>query len=173
MNRSCLERQLNKSRTLYINPGVLDLLDELRKRSWNIATTNGCFDLLHAGHVNFLQSCLSHPVASPRTALVVLVNDDISIKRMKGPGRPVYPEEQRLSMIRALRCVHCAYLFSNPTPVFVLGKIKPDFHFKGEEWSNRDVPEESCVGKMVYLPHSIEGSTTSTIERIRKMEIGT
>ncbi len=136
-------------------------------KGWKIATTNGCFDLLHAGHIHALRNCLREPEIPKHTVLIVFVNDDASERAIKWAGRPIYCEAHRLYMVRAIKGVTAAFLFENKTPEVCLKMIRPDFHFKGEEWEGRDVPELNYVGKMVFLPHVFEVSTTMTIEAIK------
>jgi len=152
----------------YLGSKALRQIKYLRKcKDYKIATTNGCFDLLHAGHVYLLRNCLKKPEIPEKTALIVLINDDASVKAIKGPGRPVYGEDHRLYMVRSIKGVTAAFLFSGTTPEEALKSIRPDFHFKGVEWEGRDVPEKDYVGTMFYEPHLIDVSTTTTIEKIQ------
>jgi len=151
----------------YLTSEVLKRIEHLRNwKDWKIATTNGCFDLLHVGHIHTLRTCLNNDEIRERTALIVLVNDDASVRAIKGPGRPVYGEAHRLYMVRSIKGVTAAFLFSGLTPVEYIKAIRPDFHFKGIEWKGRNVPEKEYVGRMFYEPHLIDVSTTKTINNI-------
>ena len=152
----------------YFDASAQRKIERLRKlKGYFIATTNGCFDLLHAGHVQSLRTCLKQPGIPNLTALIVLMNSDASIRAIKGAGRPVYCEDHRLYMVRSIRGVAGAFLFGDKTPESCLKMIRPDYHFKGDEWAERDVPELDYVGKMVFLPHIHDVSTTMTIEAIK------
>ena len=152
----------------YLGKDVMKQIERLRKwKGYKIATTNGCFDLLHAGHVHSFRTCLNRAEIPRQTALIVLVNDDASVRAIKGPGRPIYCEDHRLYMVRSIKGVAGAFLFGNRTPAACLKVIRPDFHFKGEEWEGRDIPERDYIGKMFFLPHVLEVSTTMVIEAIK------
>lgn len=150
---------------------VDDLLSELalrRDRGETVAFTNGCFDLLHAGHVDFLTRC--RELAS---ILVVAVNTDESVKMLgKGDGnRPINRFEDRCAVLAALEPVDYVVGFSEPTPDALLRRIRPDVLIKGADWKDKGVVGrefvESIGGKVVLLP-LVEGlSTTRLIERIR------
>lgn len=152
----------------YFTAEAKNSLEYQKRRGWTVVTTNGCFDLMHAGHVLFLSSCLKYSGIPEKSILIVLVNDDNSVKTIKDSERPVYPESHRLYMVRALRSVTAAFLFGDRTPKRILSRIEPDFHFKGIEWKDREIPEKPYVGKMLFLQHFIDVSTSSTIEDIRR-----
>jgi D-beta-D-heptose 7-phosphate kinase/D-beta-D-heptose 1-phosphate adenosyltransferase len=134
-----------------------------RKVVW----TNGCFDLLHVGHVRNLQAA-----RALGDALVVGVNDDASVRRLKGPGRPIVPAEQRAETLAALACVDAVLVFPEDTPTASLQRLRPEIHCKGADYApgGRRIPEAETVaaygGRVEFLP-LVEGLSTS--ELIRRM----
>jgi len=150
-------------------------LDELsaelqlrRDRGETVALTNGCFDVLHAGHVDFLKRCRKEA-----SLLVVGLNSDASVRKLeKGDGRPVNKFEHRAQMLSAMECVDYVVGFDEPDPEALLRRVRPDVLIKGEDWANKGVKGreivESYGGHVVLLP-LVEGlSTTRLIERIKK-----
>lgn len=131
-----------------------------------VATTNGVFDLLHVGHVRFLQS-----IKKIADVLIVCVNSDESVGRIrKDPMRPIIPLSERMEILDALSCVDYVVSFEEDTPCEILSKIKPDVHVKDWDYGMDVVPEKEVVvangGQMVFLPR-VEGySTTNIIARI-------
>ncbi len=131
--------------------------------------TNGCFDILHIGHIRYLKEA-----ASLGDALLVGLNSDASVKRLKGPGRPVNSEEERAEMLLALRSVDYVVIFDEETPLDLIRAVKPFYLVKGGDW-----PPESIVGsrdvlarggKVMSLPFVPGKSTTSLIEKMRNHE---
>ena len=142
----------------------------LRKSESTIVWTNGCFDLLHLGHVRSLQAASTHG-----DVLVVGINSDDSIRRLKGPHRPVFSAEHRAEMLAALSCVDYVVVFDEDTPETVLEQLRPDIHCKGADYapgSGRAIPEarlvESYGGKVVFLPLVDGLSTSALIARLRE-----
>ncbi len=99
-----------------------------------IVFTNGTFDILHRGHVSYLEKA-----RAAGDLLVVGVNSDSSVRAYKGPGRPVNPEADRLFVLAALQCVDYVVLFSDPTPLKLILKVKPDVLAKGADWKLKDI----------------------------------
>jgi len=150
--------------------GADELSAELRlrrDRGETVAFTNGCFDLLHAGHVDFLSRCRKEA-----TVLVVGLNSDASIRGLeKGDDRPINRFEDRAAVLGALECVDYVVRFDDPTPESLIRKLRPDVLVKGADWAGKGVVGrefvESHGGRVVLLP-LVEGlSTTNLIERIR------
>jgi D-glycero-beta-D-manno-heptose 1-phosphate adenylyltransferase len=150
-------------------------LDELvaLRQSWKtqgktVVWTNGCFDLLHAGHVRSLRDA-----KALGDILVVGINSDSSVKARKGDSRPVVREEDRAEIVAALEAVDYVTIFDDPDPVRVLSRVRPDIHCKGAEYASghRPVPERDLVlgygGEIKFLPLHGGRSTTDLIERIR------
>ena len=126
-----------------------------------LATTNGCFDLLHVGHIRFLQA-----IKRISDVLIVCVNSDDSVERLKGKGRPIIPLAERMEILDNMKCVDYVVAFEEDTPCEILNKIKPDIHVKDASYANRDIPEKGVVesngGIMVFLP-KLEGYSTTEI----------
>ncbi|MSR65236.1 MAG: hypothetical protein EXS18_05580 [Verrucomicrobiae bacterium] len=147
-----------------------NLLKEVRRLHRDgkrIVTTNGSFDLLHIGHVRFLQQ-----TSQLGDALIVLLNSDASIRKLKGPTRPILPQRIRAEMMAALRCVDHVTIFNEDTPLKLLRKIKPDVHSKGGSWQpDRIAVEKKLVeswgGRLRLFPMIGDLSTTKLIERIQ------
>ncbi|MBN1905196.1 MAG: D-glycero-beta-D-manno-heptose 1-phosphate adenylyltransferase [Deltaproteobacteria bacterium] len=138
----------------------------LKKEGKRIVFTNGCFDILHIGHARYL-----HEAKSLGDFLIVAVNSDRSVKALKGPERPVVPENERSEMIAALGCVDMAIIFDEETPYEVIKKIVPHVLVKGGDWKEADIVGADIVkraGGEVKSILFIEGSsTTNIINRIR------
>jgi D-beta-D-heptose 7-phosphate kinase/D-beta-D-heptose 1-phosphate adenosyltransferase len=136
-----------------------------RREGKKIVFTNGCFDVLHSGHVSLLEQA-----AAFGDFLVVGLNDDASVSRLKGPSRPVNKAEERARVLGALASVGAVVLFSEDTPVEVIKALKPDVHVKGGDYRKEQMPETPVVegyGGRVELIRLVEGkSTTATIARI-------
>ena len=130
-----------------------------------IATTNGVFDLLHVGHIRFLQA-----IKNIADVLVVCVNSDESVRRLKGEGRPIIPLAERMEILDALRCVDYVIPFEEDTPCEILAKIKPDIHVKDSSYADKNIPEIQVVkndgGIVVYLDKLCDHSTTDIINTI-------
>lgn len=152
-------------------PGSVVALDELlllrpgwRAAGRTVVWTNGCFDVLHAGHLASL-------AAARRLGDVVVVgvNDDASVSRLKGPGRPVLPAEDRVALLAALRYVDYAVVFAEDTPEAVLSRLQPDVAAKGADYrgpEGKPIPERALVegygGRVVFLP-LVEGRSTTAL----------
>ncbi len=141
-------------------------LDGLRRQGKRIVFTNGCFDLLHVGHIQFLQES-----ARLGDVLVVALDDDGSVRRLKGEGRPILKQEDRLRVLSALDCVDYLCVFSSPDLDMLLDRLKPDVLTKGGNYSEEKILGREVVlrsgGKVVAIPLEVEGSISSLIHRIR------
>ena len=139
--------------------------DRLNAEGKSLVFTNGCFDILHRGHADYLAFARSQG-----DALVVGLNSDSSVRRAKGPSRPVNPELDRAYVLGSLRVVDYVVLFEEDEPRDLIAQILPDVLVKGKDWahyvSGRDIVEAN--GGRVVLAEMVEGrSTTATIERMR------
>jgi rfaE bifunctional protein nucleotidyltransferase chain/domain len=139
--------------------------DELRARGRRVVFTNGCFDVLHAGHVEYL--------AWARTqgdSLIVGLNEDDSVRRIKGESRPIVPFAQRAAVLLGLRSVDVVVGFAERTPEALLDRIRPDVHVKSDQYREEDLPERTVVlqhgGRIALAPHVARESTTDLIARI-------
>jgi rfaE bifunctional protein nucleotidyltransferase chain/domain len=117
-----------------------DLGDRLRREGRRIAFANGCFDILHVGHVRYLQGA-----KECGDVLVVGVNSDRSVAALKGAGRPILPEEARAELVAALEPVDYVVIFEELTAAEVLRDLRPDVHCKGTDYSKETVPERDVV----------------------------
>ncbi len=143
----------------------------LRAEGKTVVWSNGCFDLLHVGHVRSLNSA-----RACGDVLVVGVNSDSSVRQIKGPTRPIIPARERAIMLAALECVDYVIIFDESTPEVALARLKPDVHCKGAEYAppnGKPVPEAGVVtsygGRIEYLPLVPDISTTDLVSRIRAL----
>jgi rfaE bifunctional protein nucleotidyltransferase chain/domain len=139
--------------------------ERLRDDGRVVVFTNGCFDVLHAGHVEYL--------AWARTqgdALIVGLNEDDSVRRIKGESRPLVPFSRRATVLCALRSVDVVVGFGDRTPEILLDRIRPDVHVKSSQYREEELPERSVVlahgGRIALAPHVAGASTTDLIARI-------
>lgn len=141
------------------------VLSELRKDGKTVVTTNGCFDILHVGHVRYLQKTKTYADIS-----LVALNSDVSVKKIKGPDRPINNENDRAEILCALSCVDYVVLFDESSPEQLLVEIKPDVHTKGADYTVETLPEAKSImenGGRIEFISFVEGkSTTSVIEKI-------
>ena len=132
-----------------------------------VVFTNGVFDLLHPGHVRYLQAA-----RALGSALIVGLNSDSSVRRTKGPGRPINPEAERAEVLAALACVDAVVIFNEDTPAEIIHAVQPDVLVKGADWpADRIVGRDTVEGRdgRVVRVEIAEGySTSSLIDRIRK-----
>ncbi len=142
-----------------------------RAEGKTVVWSNGCFDLLHVGHVRGLQEA-----RSLGDVLVVGVNSDASVRRLKGPGRPVVPEAERAEVLAALACVDRVVIFGEDTPCEVLSRVRPDLHCKGEDYappSTRPFPEGPIVraygGRIAFLKFAPGASTSDLLARVKAL----
>ena len=144
-----------------------ELAQTLRGRSGTLVATGGCFDIVHAGHVATLQAA-----RRLGNSLVVLVNSDASVARLKGPGRPVVNEQDRARVLQAFDCVDAVHIFDEDDPAHALAELRPDVWVKGGDYGATELPEAAVVesngGRVVLLPYLSGRSTTSIIERSRR-----
>jgi len=144
--------------------GLETLKHALAARTGTVVTTNGCFDVLHIGHLALLREA-----KRLGDVLVVAVNDDEGVRRLKGPDRPLVPADERAELVAALEPVDYVVLFGEDTPETVLAAVRPDIHVKGGDYVAEDLPETPVVeaggGRVVIVP-LVPGRSTS--ELIRK-----
>ena len=143
-----------------------DVLAEWRSEGKRIVLTNGCFDILHAGHVAYLREARSRG-----DVLLVAVNDDASVRHLKGAGRPINGLEDRMTVLAALEMVDAVVSFGEDTPQAIVEEVTPDVLVKGEDWADKGVVGRAWVeshGGEVYLARMVPGrSTTSIAERLK------
>jgi D-beta-D-heptose 7-phosphate kinase/D-beta-D-heptose 1-phosphate adenosyltransferase len=150
----------------------LELLTEAlnwhRRQKETVVFTNGCFDVVHRGHIEFLKFCKSHG-----DILVLGLNSDNSVKILKGPDRPINNQLDRAAVLAALETVDYVTIFDEPDPLNLITKLRPDVLVKGQDWADKGVIGrefvESCGGKVVLAP-IVEGkSSTATIEKMKSL----
>jgi glycerol-3-phosphate cytidylyltransferase len=143
-----------------------EVIQAEKKDNKKIVSTNGCFDILHVGHVRYLQESRKQG-----DILVVCLNSDASVKRLKGDSRPVNNESDRAEVLAALGCVDYVVIFEEDTPCNLIEIIKPDVHTKGGDYNPDNLPETKVIrengGELVFI-NFVEGkSTTATIEKMK------
>jgi D-glycero-beta-D-manno-heptose 1-phosphate adenylyltransferase len=156
-----------------VNAPILDerALDEAlareRAAGRTIAFANGCFDVLHVGHIRYLQGA-----AKEADVLVVGVNGDESVRELKGAGRPVMNEAERAEIIAAIRGVSYVTIFHERSPARLIGDFKPDVHCKGTDYTPDSVPEAAVVrsygGRVAIVGDPKDHSTTELLETMRR-----
>ncbi|MBI4432620.1 MAG: D-glycero-beta-D-manno-heptose 1-phosphate adenylyltransferase [Candidatus Omnitrophica bacterium] len=145
---------------------LLKRLAPLRKKNKKIVFTNGCFDLLHVGHIRYLAGA-----KALGDVLVVGLNSDRSVRALKGVGRPLTPENERAEVLAALEAVDFITLFSEATPEKLIHAVRPDVLVKGGDWKKKDIVGsgfvESCGGRVLSLAYVPGRSTTRLIQKIQ------
>ena len=141
--------------------------DGERQAGRRVVFTNGVFDLLHPGHVRYLQSARAEG-----DALIVGVNSDRSVRAIKGPSRPITPELERAEIIAALACVDASVIFDQDTPAEIIRSVQPDVLVKGADWAADAIVGRDTVeargGRVVRIPVEQGWSTSAIIEKIQK-----
>ena len=131
-----------------------------------VVFTNGCFDLLHPGHIASLEQA-----RSLGDALIVAINGDSSVRQLKGPGRPVFPEHERAEILAAFECVDAVVIFEGLTPRDVISRLLPDILVKGGDWPSDQIvgreEVEAAGGHVVSIPVVHGYSTSAILQRIR------
>jgi D-beta-D-heptose 7-phosphate kinase/D-beta-D-heptose 1-phosphate adenosyltransferase len=140
---------------------LLKIIKDLRTKRKRIVFTNGCFDLLHIGHVRYLEKA-----KALGDVLVVGVNSDSSVRKLKGPKRPILPEEERAGILSGLGCVDYITIFSEIDPLKLITSLRPDVLVKGGDWTKEQTVGKEVVersgGEVVILPF-VKGASTSNL----------
>jgi len=148
---------------------LLRLVAEWRAAGDAITLANGGFDLLHVGHVRYLQAA-----KALGGRLIVAVNSDASIRALKGPGRPVVLSNDRAEMVAALACVDAVVIFSEPNVRALINEVRPDVHAKGTDYTAETVPERdsviACGGRVEIVGDPKSHSSSETIRKLRLSE---
>lgn len=146
---------------------ITDLVNKIHREGKTVVCTNGCFDILHVGHVRYLEKTKSFADYS-----VILLNSDKSVRSIKGPTRPINNENDRAEILSALRCVDYVVLFDEDSPKSLLDEIKPDVYTKGADYNMETLPEADIMIKnntRVEFISFVEGkSTTNIIEKMKR-----
>jgi rfaE bifunctional protein nucleotidyltransferase chain/domain len=142
------------------------VIDDDRRAGRLVGFANGCFDILHVGHVRYLEGAKALV-----DRLIVAVNDDASVRGLKGEGRPVMPAAARAELLASLRCVDYVILFGEPTVGRLLTELKPDVHCKGTDYTVESVPERAIVqaygGRTAIVGDPKDHSTRDLLARIK------
>jgi len=151
---------------IFVLDNLQQVVEERRRIGQKIVFTNGCFDILHAGHVDYLQKARKQG-----DFLVLGLNDDISISSIKGPERPVNKESHRARVLAALGCVDAIVLFGEDTPLNLITALQPDVLVKGADWQEDEIvgaaEVKACGGRVERITFTSQTSTTAMIERIK------
>lgn len=156
-----------------MNPEILTLDDAIlrfgreKRNGRHIVFTNGCFDLLHPGHIGSLEQA-----RALGDALIVGLNSDASVRQLKGAGRPVLPERERAEILAALECVDAVVIFDELTPREIIARLLPDVLVKGADWPGDQIvgreEVEAAGGRVVSIPVVPGYSTTEILRKIRE-----
>jgi D-beta-D-heptose 7-phosphate kinase/D-beta-D-heptose 1-phosphate adenosyltransferase len=156
-----------------LRPGILTLEEAIlrfgreKRNGRRIVFTNGCFDLLHPGHIRGFEMA-----RQMGEALVVGLNSDASVRQLKGPTRPVIPEQERAEILSALESVDAVVIFDEPTPREVIARLLPDILVKGGDWPSDQIvgreEVEAAGGRVVSIPFVPGYSTTTILKKIRE-----
>lgn len=146
-----------------------EILSDLKKKGKRIVFTNGCFDILHIGHIAYLQEAKRQG-----DILVVAVNSDDSAKRLKGIGRPIMSQEDRAKILASLEGIDFVTIFNDDTPLSIVKELNPDVIVKGGDWKEDKIIGGEYVkkmgGRVVTIPYLKDYSTTSIIEKIKNLK---
>lgn len=145
-----------------------NIVDTLKKKGERIAFTNGCFDILHYGHIKYLQDA-----KNMSDVLVLGLNSDRSIKKIKGGSRPINNQLARSKVLSALTCVDYVTIFNEETPLKLIRLLRPDILIKGADWKIEKISGADFVksygGKVLAIPYIKGYSTTQQIKKIREL----
>jgi D-beta-D-heptose 7-phosphate kinase/D-beta-D-heptose 1-phosphate adenosyltransferase len=148
--------------------GLEQFVRESRAAGRRIVFTNGVFDLLHPGHLRYLQAARSHG-----DVLIVGLNSDASVRRNKGPERPINPESERAEVLAALACVDAVSIFDEDTPAGIIARVQPDVLVKGADWPADQIVGRDTVeargGVVIREPIEAGYSTSAIIEKARSV----
>ena len=158
-----------------MSAGILSLHDAIlrfgreKRNGRSVVFTNGCFDLLHPGHIETLEKA-----RGLGDVLIVGVNSDRSVRAVKGAGRPIVPERERVEVLAALECVDAVVIFDEPTPREIVAALLPDILVKGGDWAGDQIvgreEVEAAGGRVVSVPVVAGYSTSAMVEKIRKLD---
>lgn len=161
-----------KNKKIKFLPELKTILDKLRKKGGvhpKIIFTNGCFDLIHYGHIDYLKKA-----KLLGDILIIGLNSDSSVRRLKGKGRPLVPQKERAEILSALEFVDYLTIFSEDTPANLISAIKPDILVKGSDYHPHDIVGNDFVqsysGKVITIPLVKGKSTTALIRKIKSIK---
>ena len=165
---------LDSHHEAHLHSSVLTL-DELilrfakqKRNGRKVVFTNGCFDLLHPGHIRTFEAA-----RALGDILIVGLNSDLSVRTLKGPGRPVIPEQERAEILASIECIDAVTIFSDPTPQKVIAALLPDVLVKGGDWPNDQIvgriEVEAAGGRVARIDIVPGHSTTEILKKIRSL----
>ncbi len=137
------------------------LVEKLREEGKRIVFTNGCFDIIHAGHVDYLEEAKSFG-----DFLIVGMNSDESVRRIKGEKRPIIPASYRARVLEGLKAVDCVFIFDEETPLRVIETVRPDVLVKGADWPLEKIVGREFAREVKRISFRFDISTTKIVERI-------
>ncbi|MBC8460526.1 MAG: D-glycero-beta-D-manno-heptose 1-phosphate adenylyltransferase [Deltaproteobacteria bacterium] len=140
---------------------LVEIVRQAQRTSKQVVTTNGCFDVLHVGHLRYLQAA-----RQLGDMLIVAVNSDSSVRAIKGEKRPLVPEDERAEMLAGLECVDYVTIFSELDPIALLSELKPDIHVKGGDYKLEELIEREAVesyGGKVVVGFNVQGKSTTDL----------
>ena len=149
-----------RSKIVTVNT-LKEKIAEHRREGKTIAFTNGCFDLIHYGHISYLEKAKKN-----NRILIIGLNSDSSVKKIKGSLRPIVPQKERASVLAALSCVDYVTIFNEDTPHNLIDQLKPDLLIKGSDWKGKRVAGSDIIRRVEYIRYIPECSTTKIIESI-------
>lgn len=154
---------------LYSRESLVEQARKWRSAGERIVLTNGCFDVLHVGHIRYLQAAKE---VEPKARLVVAINSDESARRLKGNGRPRMPEAERAEIIAAIAAVDAVTIFSEPDVRALVRALRPDVHAKGTDYTRETVPERDvvieCGGRVEIVGDPKDHSSTELLRQWKK-----
>lgn len=147
---------------------LVRLRPEWRKMGWRVVFTNGCFDILHAGHIRLFQEAKKQG-----DVLIVALNDDESVRRLKGPSRPIFPLRERWEILEAIESIDYLTSFAEDTPQKIIAALLPDVLVKGGDWKLEEVvgrkEVEAAGGRVVIVPYLKGHSSSSIMRKVRRI----
>lgn len=158
---------MNSQKKIVTLARLKNIVARLRRQGRVIAFTNGCFDILHFGHVRYLEAAKKRG-----RVLIVGLNSDRSVKKIKGPRRPIVGEKERAGLLAALECVDYVTIFPEPTPLKVIEALKPDILIKGADWKGQRIVGSDVIraygGREEFIHYWKNFSTTNIIQSVLK-----
>jgi rfaE bifunctional protein nucleotidyltransferase chain/domain len=159
----------NYSNKIYSRDALRRQVEQWRRSGDKIVLTNGCFDVLHVGHVRYLSAAKA---IEPQARVVVAINSDDSARRLKGIGRPRVPQDERAELVAALGSVDAVIIFQEPDVRSLIRELRPDIHAKGTDYTRDSVPERDvvneCGGRVEIVGDPKQHSSTQLLERWKK-----
>ena len=158
---------MNSQEKIKTREALVKIITPLKRRGKTIAFTNGCFDLMHRGHVEYLEKAKG---THPNRFLIVGLNSDKSIRAIKEPGRPILDQKARARVLAALACVDYVTIFDEETPQELIERLQPDILIKGADWKGKIVVGADLVqsygGRVEFMPYIAGVSTTGIVAAI-------